>query len=42
LTNNPKLKQLYGAMGFVPCHRPEYQNRQADSPNVAMFYKKVE
>ncbi|MEJ2660210.1 MAG: GNAT family N-acetyltransferase [Desulfobacteraceae bacterium] len=42
LTNNPKLIQLYGALGFVPCHRPEYQSRQADSPNVPMFFIKVE
>lgn len=41
LTNNPRLKQLYSAMGFVPCSRPEYQDRQADSPDVAMFFKEV-
>jgi amino-acid N-acetyltransferase len=41
LTNNPRLIQLYSTMGFVPCSRPEYQNRQADSPNVAMFFKQV-
>ena len=42
LTNNPKLRQLYGALGFVPCQRPEYQSRQADSPNVSMFFREVE
>ncbi len=42
LTNNPRLIQLYSAMGFVPCSRPEYKARQADSPDVAMFFKQVE
>jgi amino-acid N-acetyltransferase len=42
LTNNPRLIQLYSAMGFVPCDLPEYQFRQADSPNVAMFLKNVQ
>lgn len=41
LTNNPRLIQLYGTMGFVPCDRPEYKARQADSPNVAMFIKEA-
>ena len=41
LTNNPRLIQLYGTLGFIPCNRPEYRARQADSPDVAMFFKKV-
>jgi len=41
LTNNPRLIQLYAAMGFIPCNRPEYKARQADSPNVAMFFKEM-
>jgi amino-acid N-acetyltransferase len=41
LTNNPRLKQLYATMGFVPCKRPEYAARQEDSPGVAMFYKEM-
>ena len=38
LTNNPNLIRLYDEMGFQPCHRPEYQPRQALSPGVGMFY----
>jgi amino-acid N-acetyltransferase len=38
LTNNPNLKNLYDALGFEPCRRPEYQERQALSPGVAMYY----
>jgi amino-acid N-acetyltransferase len=41
LTNNPRLTQLYDAMGFEVCSRPEYRARQADSPNVAMFLKQI-
>jgi amino-acid N-acetyltransferase len=41
LTNNPRLIQLYAAMGFIPCNRSEYKARQADSPNVAMFFKEI-
>jgi amino-acid N-acetyltransferase len=41
LTNNPKLQQLLGALGFEPCQRPEYGDRQAQSPDVAMFLKKA-
>ncbi len=41
LTNNPRLKQLYKAMGFVPCSHPEYRARQAGSPDVAMFFREV-
>lgn len=40
LTNNPNLKKLYETMGFVFCDRPEYAARQAQSPGVAMYYKK--
>jgi amino-acid N-acetyltransferase len=38
LTNNPRLKLVYRALGFVPCNRPEYAARQSASPGVAMFY----
>jgi amino-acid N-acetyltransferase len=41
LTNNPSLKRLYLLMGFGPCARPEYRERQAASPGVSMFYKEV-
>jgi N-acetylglutamate synthase-like GNAT family acetyltransferase len=36
LTNNPKLTNLYRTLGFEPCSRPEYQARQAASPDVQM------
>ena len=39
LTNHPKLTRLYQTLGFEPCLRPEYQARQAASPDVQMFYK---
>ncbi len=38
LTNNPNLKKLYQMLGFTQSNRPEYQKRQAQSPNVAMYY----
>lgn len=41
LTNNPTLKKLYLAMGFEPCRRPEYLDRQAVSPGVAMYLKQL-
>lgn len=41
LTNNPSLIKLYQTLGFEPCNRPEYQARQAASPDVDMFYKSV-
>ena len=41
LTNNPRLKRLYEAMGFEVCSRPEYRARQADSPDVTMFFKQL-
>lgn len=37
LTNNPNLKKLYQILGFKPCRWPEYQARQAISPDVEMF-----
>ncbi len=39
LTNNPSLTSLYQMLGFEPCERPEYHDRQAASPGVAMFFK---
>lgn len=41
LTNSPNLVKLYHALGFEPCQRPEYQARQAASPDVAMFIKEM-
>jgi N-acetylglutamate synthase-like GNAT family acetyltransferase len=41
LTNNPALITLYEKMGFVPCRRDQYPDRQAQSPGVAIFYKDV-
>jgi amino-acid N-acetyltransferase len=41
LTNNPNLKKLYQTMGFEPCNRPEYLDRQVISPGVAMFFKQI-
>jgi amino-acid N-acetyltransferase len=38
LTNNPRLKELYLQLGFVPESRPEYRSRQAQSPDVEMFF----
>jgi amino-acid N-acetyltransferase len=38
LTNNPRLKELYFQLGFVQESRPEYQARQAQSPDVEMFF----
>ncbi len=40
LTNNPGLQRLLGNLGFEPCQRPEYGQRQEQSPGVAMFFKK--
>jgi N-acetylglutamate synthase-like GNAT family acetyltransferase len=41
LTNNPRLKDLYFQLGFVQQSRPEYRARQAQSPDVAMFFRQV-
>ncbi|MGD9365474.1 MAG: GNAT family N-acetyltransferase [Desulfobacteraceae bacterium] len=41
LTNNPNLKRLYERMGFVPCTFERYAHRQAESPDVEMFYKEI-
>lgn len=41
LTNNPRLAALYHQLGFVQESRPEYRRRQAQSPDVKMFYKEV-
>jgi amino-acid N-acetyltransferase len=42
LTNNPTLKRLYNTLGFEPTVRPEYRNRQLESPGVAMFFKEID
>ncbi len=41
LTNNPSLKKLYQTLGFEPTCRPEYLERQKESPGVSMFYKEI-
>ena len=41
LTNNPRLKTLYTQLGFVQESRPEYSERQAQSPDVKMYYKEM-
>jgi amino-acid N-acetyltransferase len=38
LTNNPRLEALYNRIGFVQESRSEYQERQALSPDVKMFF----
>jgi amino-acid N-acetyltransferase len=42
LTNNPTLRRLYEALGFEPTTRPEFSNRQRESPGVSMFLKEVD
>ena len=42
LTNNPDLIKLYEKMGFVHYASDQYQDRQAQSPGVAMYYKEVD
>lgn len=39
LTNNPRLEALYNQLGFVQESRPEYRQRQEQSPHVKMFCK---
>ena len=39
LTNNPYLEKLYTQLGFVQESRPEYRQRQSQSPGVKMFFK---
>lgn len=41
LTNNPNLKRLYETMGFAACDLPEYAERQAASPGVAMYFTQL-
>lgn len=41
LTNNPRLEALYTKLGFLQEGRPEYRERQAQSPDVKMFFKSV-
>lgn len=41
LTNNPRLTALYTQLGFVQENRPEYSERQAQSPDVKMFFKEI-
>lgn len=42
LTNNPNLKKLYKTMGFIPCPSGRYRDRQAQSPDVKMYYFELE
>lgn len=37
LTNNPRLKKLYKAIGFTECRNPAYSRRQEQSPDVPMY-----
>lgn len=39
LTNNPKLTRLLKTLGFEACSQPEFQVRQAMSPDVGMYIK---
>ncbi|MCB2146694.1 MAG: GNAT family N-acetyltransferase [Deltaproteobacteria bacterium] len=39
LTNNPRLEALYTQLGFTRESRPEYRQRQEQSPDVKMFCK---
>ncbi|WP_319407197.1 GNAT family N-acetyltransferase [uncultured Desulfosarcina sp.] len=39
LTNNPRLEALYTQLGFIQESRPEYRQRQEQSPDVKMFCK---
>jgi predicted GNAT family N-acyltransferase len=41
LTNNPRLETLYLSLGFVQESRPEYQARQALSPDVKMYFRRI-
>jgi len=41
LTNNPALITLYEKMGFRPCRKDQYTDRQAQSPGVTIFYNDV-
>ena len=42
LTNNPALKKLFGRLGLAPCTGNQYPVRQAESPDVQMFYMDIE
>ena len=42
LTNNPRLEALYAKLGFVQESRPEYRRRQAESPEVKMFFRTMD
>jgi len=42
LTNNPRLETLYSRLGFVQESPEEYRERQRQSPDVKMFFKKLD
>ena len=42
LTNNPRLEVLYDQLGFVQESPPEYRQRQAQSPDVKMFFRQLD
>ena len=42
LTNNPRLEALYEKLGFVQESRPEFRERQAQSPDVKMFFRTID
>lgn len=41
LSNNPNLRKLYETLGFRRCYLPEYRERQAASPGVAMYFMEI-
>jgi amino-acid N-acetyltransferase len=41
LTKNPALIRLYEKMGFVPCPKDQYPQRQSQSPGVTIFCKDI-
>ncbi len=41
LTNNPRLQTLYRSLGFTETKEPLFQQRQKESPGVAMFLKEI-
>ena len=42
LTNNPRLEALYARLGFAQESPREYRQRQAQSPNVKMYFRKID
>ena len=42
LTNNPRLEAIYARLGFTQESRREYRQRQDQSPNVNMYFKRID